>query len=83
MSKSLKNYIGMIKFYDDKVSKYGVMNRVVHNQINCKYCNHDGDCFNSPSHPGFGKYIDGCDDLWYLDCIEYIRKRTDSYEIHK
>ena len=33
MSISIKNYMGMIKFYDDKVSKYGVMNRVVHNQV--------------------------------------------------
>ena len=31
MSKSLKNYMGMIKFYDEKVSKYGVMNGLVHN----------------------------------------------------
>ena len=33
MSKSLKNYMGMIKFYDDKVSKYGVINGLVHNQV--------------------------------------------------
>ena len=31
MSKSLKNYMRMIKFYDDKVSKYGVMDQSVNN----------------------------------------------------